>query len=329
MQAQEVLSRLSGVVTSGAGWKALCPCHDDFRPSLSVTQGEGGRVLINCMAGCPTDAILVEIGLTFADIMGDGSPAARPGKKEVFDEEVNFRAGVYAALIDRLGLSRRHREELKRRGLGDGAIEAAQYRTLGFLGRRKALAALREEYGEDLYSVPGFADEAGRPRLVPSDGLLIPVRDLKGRVVGCQVRVGEPGRKYLWMSHREARSGSPCHVSANPYGFVIPWVTEGPLKADVASHLGEFWFLGVGGASQAMSAKGVIDQIPDVEKVILAFDMDWQTNAGVEEKVSDLGSALEREGYEVEMATWEGHKGIDDALLKGAKIRVGPCGLYV
>ena len=46
------LDRLQGVRKSGAGYKALCPAHDDNNPSLSVTEGDGGTVLVTCFAGC-------------------------------------------------------------------------------------------------------------------------------------------------------------------------------------------------------------------------------------------------------------------------------------
>ena len=37
---------------SGAGYSARCPAHDDAKPSLSVSEGDDGRVLIHCQAGC-------------------------------------------------------------------------------------------------------------------------------------------------------------------------------------------------------------------------------------------------------------------------------------
>ena len=36
----------------GSGWMARCPAHDDREPSLSVREGEDGRVLVRCHAGC-------------------------------------------------------------------------------------------------------------------------------------------------------------------------------------------------------------------------------------------------------------------------------------
>ena len=51
------LGLLEGVRKSGTGYKARCPAHDDKNPSLSVTEGDDGKVLVTCFAGCPFVAI--------------------------------------------------------------------------------------------------------------------------------------------------------------------------------------------------------------------------------------------------------------------------------
>jgi hypothetical protein len=52
----------------GAGWTCRCPAHDDRTPSLSIHPGADGRVLVNCHAGCPIDAVCAAIGLRVADL---------------------------------------------------------------------------------------------------------------------------------------------------------------------------------------------------------------------------------------------------------------------
>jgi len=63
-----ILSRLNGVKPCGKGWKALCPAHDDHKPSLKIDEGQDGRVLLKCFAGCDTKDILAAIGLTMRDL---------------------------------------------------------------------------------------------------------------------------------------------------------------------------------------------------------------------------------------------------------------------
>lgn len=77
-----VLSRVTNPKRVGAGWAARCPAHDDKRPSLSVSEGDEGRVLVHCHAGCPTDAIAKALGLTLRDLMPDREPSyASPSPK--------------------------------------------------------------------------------------------------------------------------------------------------------------------------------------------------------------------------------------------------------
>jgi hypothetical protein len=63
-----VLSHLEGVRRSGAGWMARCPHHDDRQPSLSIKEGNDGRVLIRCHAGCPNLDVVTSAGLAFVDL---------------------------------------------------------------------------------------------------------------------------------------------------------------------------------------------------------------------------------------------------------------------
>lgn len=76
-----VASRLGKARRSGQGYVALCPAHNDHRPSLSVNLDEtNGRVLMCCGAGCPIESVLEAIGLNLADVAPDDAPrsADRP-----------------------------------------------------------------------------------------------------------------------------------------------------------------------------------------------------------------------------------------------------------
>lgn len=72
VQVSKFLGRLEGVRSNGAGWSARCPCrNDDQNPSLSVGQGNDGRVLVTCHrgAGCSVDEICDAMGLKVAELM--------------------------------------------------------------------------------------------------------------------------------------------------------------------------------------------------------------------------------------------------------------------
>jgi hypothetical protein len=69
MTADELVRFLDRVTIAGpATWRARCPAHADALPSLTVTAGDGGRVLLHCHAGCAIESILRALGLQFSDL---------------------------------------------------------------------------------------------------------------------------------------------------------------------------------------------------------------------------------------------------------------------
>lgn len=71
MTAQDILSRLQGVRGGRGQWAARCPAHDDRQNSLSVSEGNDGRVLLHCHAGCDVDKITAALGVSPADLFPD------------------------------------------------------------------------------------------------------------------------------------------------------------------------------------------------------------------------------------------------------------------
>ncbi len=89
MRIEDVLARLAAVRPNGErSWMARCPAHDDRNPSLSVSEGEGGRVLFNCFAGCAAESVAAALGLKMADLMGEGR-TRRSGPHERDDRTPN------------------------------------------------------------------------------------------------------------------------------------------------------------------------------------------------------------------------------------------------
>lgn len=65
---QDFLSLLNGVRPNGDGFVARCPAHDDRQQSLSVSEGDDGRILVKCFAGCETVHIVEAVGLKMKDL---------------------------------------------------------------------------------------------------------------------------------------------------------------------------------------------------------------------------------------------------------------------
>jgi len=79
---EKVLSALRAIGheprRSGQAWIARCPAHDDRDPSLSIAEGDDGRALLRCHAGCSTEAVVAAMGLKMADLMPDRASAPLP-----------------------------------------------------------------------------------------------------------------------------------------------------------------------------------------------------------------------------------------------------------
>jgi hypothetical protein len=77
--------------SSGDGYSARCPAHDDTSPSLSIGRGEDGRVLIHCHAGCEVAAVLDALKLGLGDLFCEdeqrGGQQERPLRVYTYTDE--------------------------------------------------------------------------------------------------------------------------------------------------------------------------------------------------------------------------------------------------
>jgi hypothetical protein len=53
---------------SGAGFIAHCPAHADHSPSVSIREGQDGRTLIHCFAGCSVESICDALRIRVSDL---------------------------------------------------------------------------------------------------------------------------------------------------------------------------------------------------------------------------------------------------------------------
>lgn len=74
MTPEEFVSRLEKPRRSGTGWLACCPAHADRTPSLTVTAGRNGGVVVHCFAQCSVEEIVAAVGLQLADLMPEDRP---------------------------------------------------------------------------------------------------------------------------------------------------------------------------------------------------------------------------------------------------------------
>ena len=85
MTIQDILSRFKSVQKENDGYRALCPAHEDKNPSLSISEGNKGGVVLRCFAGCKTDDILSAVGLKTRDLFNN----TRPAKGDIYNPDFN------------------------------------------------------------------------------------------------------------------------------------------------------------------------------------------------------------------------------------------------
>ena len=61
---KDVLPLLKNLKPAGGGYTCRCPSHDDRKNSLSLTQAENGKLLLNCHAGCTYQDILAALNIS-------------------------------------------------------------------------------------------------------------------------------------------------------------------------------------------------------------------------------------------------------------------------
>lgn len=234
---------------------------------------------------------------------------------------------VYESLLSVLSLHPAHKKDLLRRGLNEETISRNGYKSLPRDAKLRWKITRWLTKNHSLEGVPGFFTNEGRYGFYwdfwgPA-GYFIPVRTPGGFIQALKIRTDHGDPKYLWFSSHGRPNGtspgSPPHC-AGKSGQV--WVTEGPLKADVAQHLmkelvGERRIVGTGGTSAWKAAIEVLQQMSASDPVI-AFDADLETNPQVKAQLREFVAELKKLGFHPQKASWSRSqgKGIDDVLLK-------------
>ena len=73
MELREIISRFEvDRKINEASYQCKCPAHHDSKASMTVSEKDG-KILIHCHAGCRTEDILREVGLTMSDLQGEKS----------------------------------------------------------------------------------------------------------------------------------------------------------------------------------------------------------------------------------------------------------------
>ena len=110
----EVLRLLKDVKQSGSQWMARCPAHDDSNPSLAVSEGKDGRVLLYCHLGCHTEDVARAIGMSMADLTPSNATRPKQSVNYASGAQPRSREAVIESLEGKLG-QRSHEWEYRDR----------------------------------------------------------------------------------------------------------------------------------------------------------------------------------------------------------------------
>jgi Domain of unknown function (DUF3854) len=237
---------------------------------------------------------------------------------------------VYRPLLEHLTLSSTHTKALTDRGLEAKELRRLGYSTLG-RGRGAAVQKLIKLGLEKHFpNVPGFfVQERNNGRfwsLAGASGLLVPVRDAEKRIVALSIRPDNApgGAKYIWLTGASKDRGgpgpgSPVHVPLFDGDKSIIRISEGALKADVATKLSGVLTIGLPGVGAWRKAAPLLKTL-GATTARVAYDADCRTNRAVAGHLARLVADLRSEQFTVALEVWSAAdgKGVDD-LMRGGK----------
>lgn len=215
---------------------------------------------------------------------------------------IEMRSAVFELLLDSLELENDALADLTRRGLSGEEIARQKYRSMPGAGQADwALANLTARFDVAvLRQSPGFVMYDRRLHVwLPKDvdrGYYVPFRDAEGRITGMQIK--QLGGKYFTLYRTQF--SSVYHLAGRRQSELF--VTEGGLKATVASHLGAYWCLGLPGQSLAPEHIDLIRELQP-ESILIALDQEVNPQTDImREKWRD---ALLDAGLNVFEAVWD------------------------
>lgn len=313
-----------------------CPCCDskprDKHLNINLRKevfrcpkcGVSGGIfdLYALYTGIPREDVREEV----AERLGFSEQSYRLQRRVVVKEvkespvaDIAIRHKTYTALLEKLSLASDHKDNLLGRGLREDEITQLGYKTTPVVGMTKIAKELVQESCE-LSGVPGFYQtEADTWKFtINQRGILIPVRDGKGRIQGMQIRRDDvKKRKFRWVSSTELKNGCKAegwtHLAGLPAETMI--LTEGPMKADVIHALTGLTVLAVPGVNALTQLEIALKRLREqgLKKIMTAFDMDMATNPHVQKGYRRLLLLLDRMGFTFGTYLWDGsYKGLDD-----------------
>lgn len=270
------------------------------------------------------------------------------------DETLNyvysiFRKGQTLADSAEPTLSDEHRQLLQKRGLSEEDIERYGYFTMPNRYAMKGIKIALRRRGQDediLLNVPGFYRDVAADKVTfsPIKGIGIPIRNVKGQIVGIQVRRDdkkEGEQRYRWFSSAFADNDDSNKFEGgsspgSPLDIIYPsevnsrtvFITEGHFKAvQLTKRYGciSISVQGVTSWKSVAEALKSISQSYPLKYVYIAFDADMAYNFAVSLQSRKMSDDIKKNlDIQVVYVQWDTRygKGIDDMLMDGHELHL-------
>lgn len=248
---------------------------------------------------------------------------------------------TYRAFLAELGLADKNKLSLHSRGFdSDDDIAALNYKTFPRMDEIDYYALCRrlQMAGYSLKGVPGFykTNKGDYTFVQITKGIIMPQVNYRNQITGLQIRkdddllaynddLGEYEKKCSWFSSKNRDGGCPanahvhyaCDWKYNPEKEMYEPVcekkafalTEGIMKGDLFHYfMPNVPVIAVPGVHALNNLRKELIRLRDdfdVKTILLAYDMDYQTNPNVQEAMDKTRKIIEEVGLELKQYNWE------------------------
>lgn len=290
---------------AGSKFKALCPFHDDHHPSLELNQDRQSFRCWSCGAGGDIFDFVMDIekvefpealrmladraGIALEDMSSEPSSVSRGPSKTELLAVLDWATQTFARAFE---VSTEARAYVSSRGISPASVERF---ALGFAPDTRdwlTAQARKQGYTVTLLEQAGLvgqsADHPGVVRERFRGRLMFPIRDFRGRTIGCggrilpaiEKRLAESGMtvaKYLnspetplFQKRRHLYAADLARAEARRVGWVA--VVEGYTDVIAAHQAGLTNFVGTLGTALGEDHATALRRLAD--RVVLIFDGD-------------------------------------------------------
>lgn len=240
ISADELLLKLQRVRTVPNGWEACCPAHEDTTPSLGISLGRSGNILVNCHAGCSFKSICVALDIHPSQLMAP-KLESKPLPRIVATYDYKDRNGVLKYQAVRF----EPKEFRLRKPNGGGAwswtvkdVQRLPYRLNELVGQTTIYIVEGEKDADTLWKLglPATSNAAGAGKWGDSETQALKNIDIK-RVIVLPDNDG-PGRKHSEdVAKRMKANRIACTIVTLPglsaHGDVSDWFAQGHQRTEL------------------------------------------------------------------------------------------------